>query len=218
MQLRIDTLEAQLSALQNDTTPPPPGHASAEPANGSAPARPTEPSLTPRSVPLDAFQGGLALNAHNELRFFGPTSSYRSVVAESISSSSANTNALRSFSLTRAPIPTAAPAEPSLPRRPPELSAELEQRLFGLAFTYCFSTYNLVPERAFYEDLHLRPFERTHHYSPFLRNLVLAVGCRYLDPHEPYPPEICGLIGDPDTRGDVFVTWARYLLDQEWYK
>lgn len=62
------------------------------------------------------------------------------------------------------------------------------------------------------------PFERTQYYSPFLMNVILAVGCRYLDPDDPsYPPEICGLIGDPDTRGDVFVTWARYLLDQEWY-
>ncbi|GAA5918333.1 hypothetical protein JCM6882_008217, partial [Rhodosporidiobolus microsporus] len=71
-------------------------------------------------------------------------------------------------------------------------------------------------------------FERTQHYSPFLMNVILAVGCRYLDPDEEYPAEICGLIGDPDTRGEcvvslspseifVFCTWARYLLDQEWY-
>lgn len=59
--------------------------------------------------------------------------------------------------------------------------------------------------------------ERTSNYSPFLYNVILAIGARYLDPDEDYSPEICGLIGDHDTRGDVFVTWARYLFDQELY-
>lgn len=76
------------------------------------------------------------------------------------------------------------------------------------------TTDNIIPEREFYADLQRFPFERTQHYSPFLLNVSLAVGCRYLEPTEDYPPEICGLIGDPDTRGDVFITWARYLLDQ----
>lgn len=69
-------------------------------------------------------------------------------------------------------------------------------------------------------DAAARPFfrslERTQAYSPFLLNVILATGCRYLDPDDDFPPEICGLLGDFDTRGDVFVTWSRYLLDQEW--
>jgi len=93
-----------------------------------------------------------------------------------------------------------------------------------------------VPERQFFADWqrypsvpsspllsHLpdasvvvRSLERTQSYSPFLLNVTLAVGCRYLGSDDDYPPEICGLLGDFDTRGDVFVTWSRYLLDQEW--
>ena len=52
----------------------------------------------------------------------------------------------------------------------------------------------------------LRRSERTQNYSPFLYNVVMAVGCRYLDARpvseggDDYPMEICGLIGDPETR------------------
>lgn len=127
-------------------------------------------------------------------------------------------HAIRAFSLTRAPIPTATPCDPTLPRRPPELTADLTAKIFSLAFEHCFSHYDIVPEAAFYHDYQLHPFERTQNYSPFLLNCVLAVGCRYLDPEkDDFPPEICGLIGDPDTRGDVFITWARYCLDAELY-
>ncbi|CEQ42328.1 SPOSA6832_04129 [Sporobolomyces salmonicolor] len=290
MQLRIDTLEAQLAILTNganssssiaavgpsgaegdgstSTTPALLSlslangnqasdgvrRKSASPMGGSGvdvgPAtqsfiEKTAPQVNPNPDRLDTFQGGLALNAHGELRFYvrrslslslslsnlgtdplcrawpskGPTSSYRAVLADSTSilNTPTTVHAIRAFSLTRAPIPTAAPADPALPRRPPDLSPDFKAKLFSLAFEYCFAHYNIVPERPFYADLQMYPYERTQHYSPFLMNLVLAVGCRYLDPDEDYPPEICGLIGDPDTRGDVFITWSRYLLDQEWY-
>ncbi|GAA5887094.1 hypothetical protein JCM5296_001592 [Sporobolomyces johnsonii] len=264
MQLRIDTLEAQLAILTNGangssstaaagpsgaeggrSTSTTPALLSLSLANGNQAGggargksvsptggsgvdvgpttqsfiEKTAPQVNPNPERLDTFQGGLALNAHGELRFYGPTSSYRAVLADSTSllNTPTTVHAIRAFSLTRAPIPTAAPADPALPRRPPDLSPDFKAKLFSLAFEYCFAHYNIVPERPFYADLQMYPYERTQHYSPFLMNLVLAVGCRYLDPDEDYPPEICGLIGDPDTRGDVFITWSRYLLDQEWY-
>ncbi|GAA5853879.1 hypothetical protein JCM8547_007483 [Rhodosporidiobolus lusitaniae] len=253
MQLRIDTLEAQLAALGGTVSggavggdPSTSGvagadHTNATPAltalnlqggaggsngagnGGAGPAGTAFPPgagpQVPPGAPLDTFQGGLAVNAHGELRFYGPTSSYRAVLADSTNllNTPATVNAIRAFSLTRAPIPTAAPADPALPRRPPDLTPDFKARLFSLAFEYCFAHYNIVPERQFYADLQMYPFERTQFYSPFLMNVILAVGCRYLDPDEEFPPEICGLIGDPETRGDVFITWSRYLLDQEWY-
>ena len=176
----------------------------------------TAPQVSP-TARLDTFTGGLALNAHGQLRFYGPTSSYRAVLADSASilNTPTTVHAIRAFSLTRAPIPTAEPCDPTLPRRPPELSADLKAKILSLAFEYCFSHYNIVPESEFYHDFQLHPFERTQNYSPFLLNTVLAVGCRYLDPDkDEFPPEICGLIGDKDTRGDIFITWARHSLDQ----
>ncbi|GAA5880587.1 hypothetical protein JCM3774_004744 [Rhodotorula dairenensis] len=302
MQLRIDTLEAQLAALTGepvaaDPAPQPPpldahnwdslvgtamsassasnestspdirgpqgagllplppilgsmplGSAStaSRPTNGTSASRPSTAEGQPQrrtSVPfaaagaaddldsdMDKFRGGLALNAHGELRYYGPTSSYRSVLvatpcpaelpsaaASPAAGATATLQALRSYSLTRAPIPTAAPCEPVCPTRPPDLSPDLKARLFRLAFEFCFSHYNIVPERQFYQDLQMYPTERTQFYSPFLMHVVLAVGCRYLQSGDNYPPEICGLFGDPDTRGDVFINWARFLLDQEWY-
>ncbi|GAA6036432.1 hypothetical protein JCM8097_003503 [Rhodosporidiobolus ruineniae] len=218
---------AAAAASDAGLPPPPPLGAGSTPAGtqpGSGPtslsfAEGSAPQVNPNPGGLDTFQGGLAVNAHGELRFYGPTSSYRAVLADSTSllNTPTTVNAIRAFSLTRAPIPTAAPADPALPRRPPDLSPDFKARLFGLAFEYCFAHYNLVPEREFFADFQMHPFERTQFYSPFLMNCILAVGCRYLDPEEDYPQEICGLIGDPDTRGDVFVTWARHLLDQEWY-
>lgn len=134
----------------------------------------------------------------------GPTSCYRSVLVATPSHSigdsvptasqpimpSAALQALRSYSLTRAPIPTAAPCDPIYPTRPPDLSPDLKARLFRLAFEYCFSHYNMVPERQFYQDLQMHPNERTQFYSPFLMHVVLAVGCRYLQPEDDYPPEV----------------------------
>ncbi|KPV73843.1 uncharacterized protein RHOBADRAFT_54437 [Rhodotorula graminis WP1] len=249
MQLRIDTLEAQLAALTAGSRPPSPdmdldrpSKSPLELAVDSARAQPppdrpgtsrptvtgptsqsfaegSAPQVNPNPDQADTFQGGLAVNAHGELRFYGPTSSYRAVLAGSTSSLDApeTVNAIRAFSLTRAPIPTASPADPALPRRPPELAPDFKVKLLKLAFEYCFSHYSIVPERQFFADWQRYPLERTQSYSPFLLNVTLAVGCRYLGSDDDYPPEICGLLGDFDTRGDVFVTWSRYLLDQEWY-
>lgn len=79
----------------------------------------------------------------------GPTSSYRAVLADSATLSSTNpdmVNAMRAFSLTRAPLPTALPADPALPRRPPELAPDFKVKLLKLAFEYCFSHCgSLVP-------------------------------------------------------------------------
>ncbi|KAK4700541.1 hypothetical protein P7C70_g5706, partial [Phenoliferia sp. Uapishka_3] len=227
MQLRIDTLEKELEAITSARSGAATGTHTPSGTHHSAPIPHNlhisrEPSLLPKHTPLDAFQGGLALNAHGELRFYGPTSSYRSVLADESSGGStpfspANFDAIRAFSLTRAPVPYSMPAEPALPQRPPDLSPDFKARLLRMAFEYCFAHYNCVPEREFYADLQAHPDERSSWCSPFLLNVMLAVGCRYLDPAEDYPVEICGLQGDPDTRGDVFMTWARYLLDQEWY-
>ncbi|KAK4046929.1 hypothetical protein OIV83_005720 [Microbotryomycetes sp. JL201] len=171
-----------------------------------------------RPLPIDAFQGGLALNSHGELRYYGPTSSYRTVLADAAVAAASNetVEAIRAYSLTRAPIPAALPAEPVLPRRPPDLEPELKAKMFSLAFEHCFSQFDLVPWREFLVDSDLRPFERTPHSSPFLINCVLAMGARYLEPEEA-PSGCCSIPEDPDTRGDVFATYARHLLDQELY-
>lgn len=50
------------------------------------------------------------------------------------------------------------PAEPALPRRPPELSPDFKAKLFSLAFEFCFSQYNLIPERDFYDDMQMYPW------------------------------------------------------------
>ncbi|KAK4048987.1 hypothetical protein OIO90_005622 [Microbotryomycetes sp. JL221] len=173
-----------------------------------------------RGPPIDAFSGGLALNSHGELRYYGPTSSYRAVLADAAAAAASNetVEAIRAFSLTRAPIPAAvaAPAEPALPRRPPDLAPELKAKMFSLAFEHCFSQFDLVPKREFLHDSEHRPFERTSNSSPFLINCVLAIGSRYLESDE-VPEGACSIASDLDTRGDVFATYARHLLDQELY-
>lgn len=226
MQLRIETLEKELAASRAQLGANPTGAAVAgTSASGGSSTEPGtrpqtssgEPSLTPRNIPNDLFAGGLALNAYGELRFYGPTSSYRSVLASSTSPESLE--AARAFSLTRAPHPKLAPTDPDLvvPRRPPELSPDFKARVMRLAFDYCFAYLDLVPEKPFYHDLQMFPTQRTHFYSTFLLNTVLAIGCRYLDPTENFPLEICSDYNDRSTRGDVFISWARYLVDQEWH-
>ncbi|GAA5824958.1 hypothetical protein JCM11251_006040 [Rhodosporidiobolus azoricus] len=167
-----------------------------------------------RPAVTDSFCGGLALNSYGELRFYGPTSSYRAILGEATEGS---VEAARAWSLTRAPIPYAPPLDPYLPRKPPVLSADLSNRLIGLAFEYCFSQFGLVDERAFLADLSKSASQRTANYSPLLLHIVLAVGCRYLDPEDrDFKQELCGDMEDPSTRGDVFINWARMMLDQEW--
>lgn len=61
-------------------------------------------------------------DTQGELRYFGPTSSYRSVIADSSRLKAKNVEAARAYSLTRAPVPGAVPRDPVLPPRPPELT------------------------------------------------------------------------------------------------
>ncbi|BGP49575.1 hypothetical protein JCM10450v2_005470 [Rhodotorula kratochvilovae] len=159
------------------------------------------------------FSAGLALNAHGELRFCGPTSSYRAILADANEQA---VEAARAWSLTRAPNPYAPPLDPHLPRKPPVLSTEFSGQLIRLAFEYAFSQFGLVDERAFLADLSTSATQRTANYSPLLLHLVLAFGARYLDPQDPdWPRDICSDVDDPSTRGDVFVAWARAAVDGE---
>ncbi|KAK4335624.1 C6 transcription factor [Rhodosporidium toruloides NP11] [Rhodotorula toruloides] len=195
LQMRIDSLEKELSDLKMDK------------GDGSKEGTATPP------VVADAFAGGLAFNSHGELRFYGPTSSYRAILADVTESS---VEAARAWSLTRAPIPYAPPLDPQLPRRPPVLSSDFSAKLIGLAFEHAFSQFGLVDERSFLQDLTTSATSRTPHYSPLLLHLVLAFGARYLDPADTsWPREICSDPSDPSTRGDVFVDWARLAIDGE---
>ncbi|GAA6028550.1 hypothetical protein JCM8097_007276 [Rhodosporidiobolus ruineniae] len=172
-------------------------------------------SAADRQAVTDSFCGGLALNSHGELRFYGPTSSFRAILADSTEGAA---GAARAWSLTRAPIPYAPPLDPFLPKKPPRLSPELSSKLIKLAFEYCFSQFGLVDERAFMDDLHRSATQRTANYSPLLLHIVLAIGSRYIDPSDPdFDAELCSDTKDPSTRGDVFIHWCRLMVDQEWF-
>lgn len=83
MQLRIESLEAQLQALQNAGVTEGGGGGSNSagiPVNGNSIAVGTSSNgalnggtTTPRQPALDMFRGGLALNAHQEVRFYVST-------------------------------------------------------------------------------------------------------------------------------------------------
>ncbi|GAA5999606.1 Zn(II)2Cys6 transcription factor [Rhodotorula paludigena] len=200
LELRIQALEQELADVK------------AEKASVPAPAPLTEGSSTPnQSAP---FSAGLALNAHGELRFCGPTSSYRAILADANNESAVE--AARAWSLTRAPVPNAPPLDPHLPRKPPVLSTEFSGKLIRLAFEHAFSQFGLVDERAFLADLATSATRRTPNYSPLLLHLVLGFGARYLDPNDPeWPREICSDVTDVATRGEVFIEWARSSVDIE---
>ncbi|KAK4049875.1 hypothetical protein OIO90_005264 [Microbotryomycetes sp. JL221] len=207
MQMRIDALENELAQMQLEKN--------SSLVGGTQMLGVAAP--TARAPPTDIFQGGLAINSHGELRFYGPTSSYRAVVAEYSTVDKDNVEAARAFSLTRAPIKGALPREPELPRRPPVLTKPVRDDLLRRSFEFCLSQFSLVDERKFMRDLEERPQYRTPSYSPFLLNVVLGIGCRYLDPtKETVPPELCSDCDDVSTRGDVFIAWARYMIDREW--
>ncbi|GAA5870799.1 hypothetical protein JCM8547_001711 [Rhodosporidiobolus lusitaniae] len=194
LELRVASLEQELAAVKG-----------AEPLKVQG----------ERQSDADAqFSGTLAVNSHGELRFAGATSTFRAIVG-SVESA---VEAARAWSLTRAPIPNAPPLDPFLPKPPPQLNPQLSGKLIRYAFEYCFSQFGLVEERAFLADLAKNPTARTPNYSPLLLHLVLAIGSRYLDPSDPdFNVDLCSDIADPSTRGDVFVNWARLMLDQEWY-
>ncbi|BGP17687.1 hypothetical protein JCM10213v2_005726 [Rhodosporidiobolus nylandii] len=206
MQGKIDALEAELAALktgkgvEDDVS----AFTAGKSGTGGRPAV------------SDAFCGGLAYNSTGELRFYGPTSSYRAILSDGVGASAVE--AARAWSLTRAPIPFAPPLDPHLPRRPPVLSRELSDKLIKLAFEFCFSQFQLVDERAFMTDLANSATLRTPNYSPLLLHVVLGIGSRYLDPDDPlFTRELCSDMDDVSTRGDVFIEWGRLMLDQEFY-
>lgn len=47
-------------------------------------------------------------------------------------------------------------------------------------------------------------------------NVLLGIGCRYLDPAEAFPRAVCSDPNDSSTRGDAFIDFARYNLEREW--
>lgn len=86
----------------------------------------------------------------------GPTSAYRAVLADCVKGQALldfealpdpNEEAARKWSLTRAPIPGAMPADPTVPTRPPVLAPEFTVRIVQSAFQYCFSHFNVLDER-----------------------------------------------------------------------
>lgn len=102
------------------------------------------------------------------------------------------------------------------PPPPPTLSPELQHQLLRFAFDYAVATFNLVDERHFYADMLVNPNDQTQHYSPFLLNILLGIGCRYLDPLSNFPRELCSVLDDPSTRGEPFITYARSSIEREW--
>ena len=79
------------------------------------------------------------------------------MIADSSSIPRSKVTAAQAFSLTRAPIPTAIPADLVLPRRPPVLEEGFRNRVVRLAFEYGFSQFNLVQEHEFCVDMLERP-------------------------------------------------------------
>lgn len=152
-----------------------------------------------------AIEGGLSTNRHGEIRYFGPLSSLAAASAQ----------AARYAALTQASAPfDAINYDP--PPRPPILSSELHNQLLRYAFEYALPTFCLVDERRFYADMAIDSTCRTPNYSPLLLNVLLGLGARYLAPDDDFPREICSDPNDPSTRGEVFIDFARSILDHEW--
>ncbi|SCV70666.1 BQ2448_3428 [Microbotryum intermedium] len=168
-----------------------------------------EPStaLSPRAA------GGLARNAHGELRFFGPGSTHILMAQSAANQQSLERSA--AHILTRAPNPRIANCL-AIPPRPPELDPIFRARLLRLAFDYVLPLFQVVDERRFLSELKAHPHDRTDAYSPFMLNILLGIGCRYLDPEEDFPREVCSDLNDSSTKGDVFINYARFCLDSEW--
>ncbi|SCZ99431.1 BZ3500_MvSof-1268-A1-R1_Chr7-2g09530 [Microbotryum saponariae] len=157
--------------------------------------------------------GGLARNAHGELRFFGPGSTHILMAQSAANQQSLEQSAAQI--LTRAPNPRIANSL-AIPPRPPELDPVFRARLLRLAFDYALPLFQVVDERRFLSELNAHPDDRTDAYSPFMLNIVLGIGCRYLDPEEDIPREVCSDPNDLSTKGDVFINYARFCLDSEW--
>ncbi|ORY78911.1 hypothetical protein BCR35DRAFT_100561 [Leucosporidium creatinivorum] len=180
LQQQIVSLEAQVAALSTSGGPT----TGVSPANSGGPLSP--PSADTYVLPHseDPVDGGLATNAHGEVRFYGPGSAM-SVLADA----AASTEALRAAqhaALTQAAAPQSE-FDYAPPPTPPVLAPELQSRLLSNAFGFALAGFQLVDERAFYAQLIQDPSARTQHYSPFMLNVLLGIGCRYLDPAEAFP-------------------------------
>lgn len=135
-----------------------------------------------------------------------------------LADAAASTEALRAAqhaALTQAAAPQAE-FDYAPPPTPPVLAPELQSRLLTNAFSFALAGFQLVDERAFYAQLIQDPSARTQHYSPFMLNVLLGIGCRYLDPAEAFPRAVCSDPNDSATRGDAFINFARYNLEREW--
>lgn len=152
-----------------------------------------------------------------EVRFFGGSSSYSTVCTDAVEDSGI-INPIRARALTHGLGPDSVPCDdPITPPRPPALPTELLTEILSLAFEFCLSQFGLVNERRFYADMAANPRRRTSHYSPVLYYVILAMGCKYLEPsrHE-MVSKTCTDPNDFATRGAVYINWARFTLEQEW--
>ncbi|KAM0753548.1 hypothetical protein T439DRAFT_377732 [Meredithblackwellia eburnea MCA 4105] len=214
LKLRITTLESELASLRGPGDAPLLEILGAQPTEQTketTSASVTEQAKEAQPPAQDVFLGGLAYNSHGEFRFYGPTSSFRAVVVDESRISGFEVEAARSSSLTQSHDTQQAPLHPLPPPFPPMLEPALRERLIQYAFVYT----GLVYEQEFYRDMDLSLTTRTDFWSAFLYFVVLGTGSRYLAADEDFPIEICSDPNDVTTRGDVFVDYARFLLDSE---
>ncbi|KAK4057784.1 hypothetical protein OIO90_001003 [Microbotryomycetes sp. JL221] len=203
LQQQIASLEAKIASMS--------ALSASSPSTLAGISPPSAASLQTTDATNDSLAGGLAHNAHGE----GPGSAM-SVLADAAASSE-GLRAARHAALTQAPNPLAIIThEPPPP--PPVLPPEVSSRILRNAFEYALPAFCLVDERSFYADMAEYPTSSTQHYSPFMLYILLGIGCRYLDPNEAgFPVEVCSDPSDRSTRGDRFIDYARYILDNEWH-
>lgn len=135
LQQQIVSLEAKLAAMStgasSSTTSIP------SPTNNGGPLSPPSVAhVLPGSE--DPVDGGLAHNAHGEVRFYGPGSAM-SVLADA----AASTGALRAAqhaALTQACAPLSE-FDNAPPPMPPQLTPELQSRLLHNAFEYALAGF-----------------------------------------------------------------------------
>lgn len=208
LQQQIVSLEAKLAAtasgsIESADADPVPAATQEQAASETTEGQPS----------AETIEGGLSTNRHGEIRYFGPLSSM-SVLADAAASAE-GLQAARYAALTQACEPfNAIDYQP--PPKPPPLSQELQGRLLRYAFEYALPAFCLVDERRFYADMAADKMSRTHNYSPLLLNVILGMGARYLEPNDDFPRAICTDPNDTDTRGEVFIDFARSVIDHEW--
>ncbi|KAK4055461.1 hypothetical protein OIV83_000007 [Microbotryomycetes sp. JL201] len=207
LQQQISSLEAKIASMQSLSA--------SSPSSLSGISPPSASSHSVAETANDSLAGGLARNAHGELRFYGPGSAM-SVLADAAASAE-GLKAARHAAVTQAPNPLAIITYDP-PPSPPVLSSELSSRILRYAFEFAVPAFCLVDERSFYADMAACPTASTQHYSPFMLYILMGIGCRYLSTDEEiFPFEVCSDENDRSTRGDRFINYARYILDQEWH-